>query len=690
MSRRPRRAEVAMNQRTIWAIGAPFASLWSAPTVMGADPGELVQGVSQIVSVGAPGPVHPLSDTWWPIVAGDEDATFPSLLAAAREYGAGRIVILGHDGIPANTDVLDNGAFMLNVMSWLDTIGTGELRYTTGHSEWLSAGSLAGLSTLVGDAGMSLSALPAPIDATVLEGVSVLIAGNAWGDFTTAEIEAVRLWVEAGGGLLLTGLGWSWEPYHPGTTIEDYPMMKLAGPYEVCWLRNSIVDPTNSYENSPVFHTFYPDIEIATIGDAIQAIETIHAAHGGQLPDALELDAELRLEFVRSHQTLAIPAVEFPSDHPHRQVVFDAYAGLVLAWPDSYARGFSFDESLHPALAWIRERAWRTWRDTVELTPQGKAQMIALGQFSGERLVIFDDFGVLLLDNDRLDGPQTDVIHDYLSLIPQDLYLLRAISVTSFLGDPPFNISLSGLEYAVNIFGFAVGAASGNQFPADIAPGLTDLFSITVAHEVNHVVDALTIGGSEALSSRRDLLIADAGDDPLNYLRSMFPPGFFTGAPGEFFASISNQWFADSTKTLELGLVRFDNGRPDPINQALFFADIYAQGGETTWFYTTDIQGHVERTSIGLTRNESGQIASMAVGAVRYEFELDAEGRVTAYSTAPAADLDGDGRVGVRDFLILLAHWGPCPDWPNTCPADLDGDGVVGIVDFLVLIAHWG
>jgi hypothetical protein len=25
------------------------------------------------------------------------------------------------------------------------------------------------------------------------------------------------------------------------------------------------------------------------------------------------------------------------------------------------------------------------------------------------------------------------------------------------------------------------------------------------------------------------------------------------------------------------------------------------------------------------------------------------------------ADLDGDGAVGITDFLLLLAGWGPCP-----------------------------
>ena len=52
-------------------------------------------------------------------------------------------------------------------------------------------------------------------------------------------------------------------------------------------------------------------------------------------------------------------------------------------------------------------------------------------------------------------------------------------------------------------------------------------------------------------------------------------------------------------------------------------------------------------------------------------------------------DLDGDGVVGITDFLALLAAWGPCPDPPDPCPADLDADGIVGILDFLILLANW-
>ncbi len=54
-------------------------------------------------------------------------------------------------------------------------------------------------------------------------------------------------------------------------------------------------------------------------------------------------------------------------------------------------------------------------------------------------------------------------------------------------------------------------------------------------------------------------------------------------------------------------------------------------------------------------------------------------------------DLDGDGTVGILDFLALLAAWGPCGDpCPPHCTGDVDGDCTVGILDFLILLGNWG
>ncbi len=49
-----------------------------------------------------------------------------------------------------------------------------------------------------------------------------------------------------------------------------------------------------------------------------------------------------------------------------------------------------------------------------------------------------------------------------------------------------------------------------------------------------------------------------------------------------------------------------------------------------------------------------------------------------------------DGSVGVKDLLILLGFWGPCPDLPAECPADFDDSGDVGVKDLLFLLGAWG
>jgi predicted outer membrane repeat protein len=56
--------------------------------------------------------------------------------------------------------------------------------------------------------------------------------------------------------------------------------------------------------------------------------------------------------------------------------------------------------------------------------------------------------------------------------------------------------------------------------------------------------------------------------------------------------------------------------------------------------------------------------------------------------TALPSDLDGDGIVGMVDFLALLSAWGSCSDC-GTCPADFDGDCSVGILDLLILLGNW-
>ena len=52
-------------------------------------------------------------------------------------------------------------------------------------------------------------------------------------------------------------------------------------------------------------------------------------------------------------------------------------------------------------------------------------------------------------------------------------------------------------------------------------------------------------------------------------------------------------------------------------------------------------------------------------------------------------DIDGDGTVGIRDFLILSRDFGETT-FDFGSGADIDGDGTVGTSDFVILSANFG
>jgi hypothetical protein len=84
----------------------------------------------------------------------------------------------------------------------------------------------------------------------------------------------------------------------------------------------------------------------------------------------------------------------------------------------------------------------------------------------------------------------------------------------------------------------------------------------------------------------------------------------------------------------------------------------------------------------GYARSQDAQMGLRYANSIRW-IRLDAD-------ALRPADIDGDGVVGMTDFLALLAAWGPCPE---PCPpngiGDIDGDCAVGITDVLKVLAGW-
>jgi len=149
-----------------------------------------------------------------------------------------------------------------------------------GHSEWLVSSNAQILIQALEDNGHIVDNFSGTLTQSLLSTYSVLVIGTAWGSFAQSEIQAIDDFVKDGGGLWLTGLGWSWVDYHPGSTIEDYPMNKIAQRFGTFFNPDIIFDPTD-YTTGPasaIFHT--PFIGGHPVTQGVMSIGAAGAFHG--------------------------------------------------------------------------------------------------------------------------------------------------------------------------------------------------------------------------------------------------------------------------------------------------------------------------------------------------------------------------------------------------------------------------
>jgi len=627
----------------------------------------LTEGVDEIVSGGLPGPVFGLSNGWASVASGDEDTSLPSIFAMAREYGSGRVLVFGHDGIVQNVNELDNRAFLINAANWLNGHGAQQVLFTSGHGEWVKAPQFEALRQVLVGEGYTVSEVNGVLSAGILAGHSLLFIGNAWSAFTEAEIAAIEQYVRNGGGLMMVGLGWSWNG-----DLDDYPMNRVAAPFGARWMPGAIVDPTHQHNGSAIFRTFHPQALSTSMQDAMDQLQSVHTAHSSGLADTLQAQPALRLRYLGAHSVLAMAAAAYPDGAPERAALHDFCRLTAQTYPQYFAKSQPFNVAGQSAMAHARERLARTWMDALPLTPSQRqivADTLSLGGIHREMVL---NHGIYLMDNAGLDQAQLTLIRNLVGYVPAALHNLRAISVTDFMGAVTPRIALDGLAGQVNIFGNGVGTVPENPFPADISPVFSDQFGQVVAHEVNHVVDAFAVNGSTELKSRKDALIAAAGAVSLNYLRSMFAPDFFVNAPQEFFASIANQWFTDSAHTFELGHARSLGGYLEPLQQALFFADVYSQGTNRTFFFRMNTSGALTRETVPILRDGFGRISVLSCESTTWFFQYDAGGKASVVKQNDGSDdTDNDN---MSDRFEMVHGFNPFD--AADAALDPDGDGL--------------
>jgi len=417
---------------------------------------------------------------------------------------------------------------------------------------------------------------------------------------------------------------------------------------------NALTDPLRSYLWYPVFGWLsketHDKLQRALVQPMIDNVVSAMGTHRSDWDKALVDDAVLYQTVMNSLRFLSWLGGDYSKvgqassilSQSIKEEIFHVQCLLLSAYPQWLKADARLDSAKEPWAASVRAQVWMNLRNVEPLDNSRKTTISRLIGLTGLHLQIWDDYAILLIDNGVYDHDQVATVYSFLQAVPKQLVQCGAIGTFQGWngvrsGAEIFFLSSSG--YISIWVGRPGEGKTTTEFPEDIARVETDIFGAILAHEFNHSVSYSCFTTEQ--KEREKQLIEEAGREPLNYLRSMFGDVFVDG-PQEFFASIANSYFADTSHLLRLALKRFDDGRRQPLDQFLFFADVYSLGTNETKGYRLPGTGKLSSYPILLERDGDGRIVAMTIRSetsrfIRtWRFIRDREGRISSYlSTTP-------------------------------------------------------
>lgn len=198
------------------------------------DAADIVRGVDLIAAPGSPGSLSVVGSDARVLVAGRSGQHLEPA-AAAVTMGQGRVVALGHDGYFA-INVLneaDTGRFFTQATRWAaqaqptDDVRVGLYQQNAIEPFFQQQGfATVRINQLDADQ------LRQQVDVLVLRPSQL---GNP------QQLEAVRSFIQRGGGVIAAGTGWGWQQLNASQTLAtDYPGNKLLAPVGIYWTNNII------------------------------------------------------------------------------------------------------------------------------------------------------------------------------------------------------------------------------------------------------------------------------------------------------------------------------------------------------------------------------------------------------------------------------------------------------------------
>ena len=294
------------------AVLSVSAQDWAAP-----HRAALLAGVSRIPAPGLPGPVVVFETNAFPVAAAAAGRGVAPLLAAAV-WGKGRVVVYGHDGFFSRESLgsMDGGRLLANAVRWSSGAKTN-LR----AGVWRDRGAAAFLNRgEIGAKGVS-----GALDQRGLAEIDVLVADTS--ALESAEHrQALRQFVQDGGGLVLGGLGWGWLQLNPGKTLrEQHPGNLLLAGAGLAWGDGMFESKKGGFDVSPQLPSYLGAVEaLAALrghesgaarletADLARAAATLVAA-GAILPPG-NLSIGPALDAFKAQGAEIVPSVRTPLD----------------------------------------------------------------------------------------------------------------------------------------------------------------------------------------------------------------------------------------------------------------------------------------------------------------------------------------------------------------------------------------
>lgn len=417
--------------------------------------------------------------------------------------------------------------------------------------------------------------------------------------------------------------------------------------------------------------------------ERVKSFQHLLAQHADGLGQTLRDDSEVRRQVFGALASLQADLASGLVPYSSREYLFQTLVPLSKKHRTLLGRS-RFDLQSGPHLPLLAGQFWAVLLESLPDSKANRERVADTLDFQGGYRRLLIDLGVLFIDNDTATPEHLEAMHRLMMAMPRDAWDVETITVAGWLG-PAVKTQKIRSRSGINIFALPLGHPE-NSFAGDSpSPGVTDVYLICLAHELAHnMLDTVGRRTHPELYERKfEGLAQAAGPDVIfrtprsrgidfeatkknfqklgawdgdnatwNNAWSAYFKGkerfdraysrgnihFFLNAPQEAFATLANQYFADSQLMLEFCKARWDAGHRSNVNQFLLIADYLSGGTNVVSFYVMRPGGDLEVTTTRLIRDDKNRITQVRSEQSTAVFEYQKGNLATGFEIVQTAN----------------------------------------------------